>query len=106
MHQAGFSACGPLVSDPSQRREETNGKDCLQDYGVGLFARWCLWVCGANTAGRSFPRHHTISSTLFPELIALYFGFAGSLPAQEGPVLFLEIVYLALGILGLTLGIR
>jgi len=69
-------------SDPSQR-EKTNGKTVARLWGV--FCSLCLWFA-PNTLALISPT--TQSRPHCSGVIALYFGFAGSLSGARGPVLF------------------
>ena len=65
---------------------------------VGLCGFAAPMLLGAHLT----PTHNAVH--IVSGLIALYFGFAGSLSGAKGFCLVFGVVYLALGILGLVLG--
>jgi hypothetical protein len=63
-------------------------------------------ICGffnAHLFGAHLDKYHNLVH-IVSGIIALYFGFAGSLSGAKGFCLVFGIVYLALGILGFALG--
>jgi hypothetical protein len=104
MHQAGFSACGPLRFLTLHRGEKRQmAKTVCKIMGVVfLLVGVCGFAAPTLLGAHLTPPHNLVH--IVSGVIALYFGFAGSLSGARGFCLVFGIVYLALGILGLTLG--
>jgi len=90
---------GPLTEELNQIMAKTVCKilgNCLLIVGVGCFSNQGLIGSDLN------PPHYLVH--IVSGVIALYFGFAGSISGAKAFSLVFGVVYLALGILGLAMG--